>query len=505
MAASFRLRRALRAAALVLAAAPACAAAQERVPTLRMGQTVQGAISADAPALGGARFRVYRLEARPERMYRLMVTSAGTARLQVARQAGGLTEIVVTGPAPADTVRLLFRPQSPGDYLAVVSADSGAADLSVAFTLVADEVGAGAPVPRPLEVDAVVRGELSDRSALMNEGTDQFYDLYTFRALGGQTLAAALYTYGVTAALGRMRAGRFEVLPGEDTASADGVVRIPEDGEYAVRVHAALGESGRYPYAMRLVDLASRPAPRPVELSRRTTAVFDPATAFPRGEGPVDEWSVQATRGQRLTIDVMSDTFDAYVVVGREVGGIWTEITRDDDGGEANDARAVLDVPETGTYLIRAHPFLRSLDAAGEYTLLVRESRAPLAVPSSTPRTRPQTQQVRWREPLAGVLDESDALVADGTPWDAWTFSATAGQRITITLHSSEFDAYLAVGTMDGDTFRELSSNDDYAGGDGRDARIVMVAPDTGEYVIRVNTVAPGERGSYELRVERGP
>jgi hypothetical protein len=110
---------------------------------------------------------------------------------------------------------------------------------------------------------------------------------------------------------------------------------------------------------------------------------------------------------------------------------------------------------------------------------------------------------VRWGTPLSGTLDAGDAVVEDGSPYDAWTFTAAAGQRVTISLRSEDFDAYLAVGMMDGERFLELSSNDDAADDRGTDARIVMVAPEAGVYTIRANCL-PGETGSYVLTVERG-
>lgn len=496
---SFLLRRGLCAAA-ALAAAPACLAAQGRVPALRLGNAVEGAISAGDPALMGYRFRAYRLDATPDKLYRLTLLSpGGLARMQVVQQAGVLTASVAE-TYPGDTVRYRFQPPGPGQYLVVVSADTAWADSSVAFTLVADEIRGEPPVPRPIAMGEIVRGEVSDRSGLMPDGAG-FYELHTYRVTAGQQIGMVRYTYGDSVTFGRMRDGRFEVIAA-DTTQPPGTLRISQDGEYALRVHAQIGESAM-PYVLRLVDLAARPEPRRLETGQPATGFFDALRAYPFSDAPADEWIVRGTAGRRLTVSAVSDSFDIYVVVGRRGEDGWTEITSDDDGGGETNALAVVDtLPETGEYVIHIRPYgaVPAPDEGGAYTLLVREE---VPRPPVSRRERPQRARMgRAVEP--GVLDEADALLEDGTPYEEWTFSATEGQRVTITMHSDTLDAYLAVGVTEGGAFQLLGSNDDYVGGNGRDARIVMVAPAAGEYVIRVNTAVPDQAGPYTLRVERG-
>jgi hypothetical protein len=184
-------------------------------------------------------------------------------------------------------------------------------------------------------------------------------------------------------------------------------------------------------------------------------------------------------------------------------GGRWDEIASNDDADTTN-SRIMFPVDEDGEFLVRVRPYGTPGDTAGPYTLRVapapREASSSVAVQR---RARPETQAVRWGVTLEGTLDATDAAVEDGTPYDLWTFNATAGQRITITLHSADFDAYLAVGREEDGEWVELTSNDDYSEASSRDARVVMVAPDTGAYAIRVNTFPQQPAGAYMLAVER--
>ena len=69
-------------------------------------------------------------------------------------------------------------------------------------------------------------------------------------------------------------------------------------------------------------------------------------------------------------------------------------------------------------------------------------------------------------------------------------------------MRSKALDAFLMVGQMAQGQFKEIWRDDD--GGGGKDARVVMVAPQAGQYVIRTNTFGPAQKGEYTLKVERG-
>jgi hypothetical protein len=111
--------------------------------------------------------------------------------------------------------------------------------------------------------------------------------------------------------------------------------------------------------------------------------------------------------------------------------------------------------------------------------------------------------QLRKGETGRGTLSTSDPKLDDDSFYDLWTYRAQEGESVRITLKSSAFDAYLAVGRMDGDQFESTETDDDGAG--GTDAEIKMTFREAGVYHIRVNSLAAGEKGAYTLLLEDGP
>ena len=47
---------------------------------------------------------------------------------------------------------------------------------------------------------------------------------------------------------------------------------------------------------------------------------------------PYDAWTLTAAEGERVALTLTSDDFDALLVVGRMVDGVFEELARNDDG-----------------------------------------------------------------------------------------------------------------------------------------------------------------------------
>jgi hypothetical protein len=94
---------------------------------------------------------------------------------------------------------------------------------------------------------------------------------------------------------------------------------------------------------------------------------------------------------------------------------------------------------------------------------------------------------------------DPDTGAQDGSVYDAWTFQATAGQSVTITMRSSALDSYLL---LYGPNNSFLDFNDDGAG--GNDARITFQIETSGTYTIQANSydaVNMGGSGPYTLEL----
>ena len=100
-----------------------------------------------------------------------------------------------------------------------------------------------------------------------------------------------------------------------------------------------------------------------------------------------------------------------------------------------------------------------------------------------------------------GNLTTSDCPADDGTFYDVYSFSGTAGQRIAISMSSSQFDTFLILNRPDGSI---LAANDD--GGGLTNSRIppngFITLPVTGTYTIYANAFDPDNTtGAYTLLI----
>jgi len=99
-----------------------------------------------------------------------------------------------------------------------------------------------------------------------------------------------------------------------------------------------------------------------------------------------------------------------------------------------------------------------------------------------------------------GNLTTSDCPLGNGTFYDAYSFSATAGQRVAVSMTSSQFDAFLILNRPDGSM---LTFDDD--GGGGFNSRIpagsgFITLQTAGTYTIWANALDPDDpTGSYSL------
>lgn len=105
---------------------------------------------------------------------------------------------------------------------------------------------------------------------------------------------------------------------------------------------------------------------------------------------------------------------------------------------------------------------------------------------------------------LYGPLTYGDYVTGslnEDVPAAIYTFDGQAGDRVTITLTSSDFDAYLA---LRADDQTELTTDEDSAG--NTNARITAYQlPADGTYIIRAGAFGGGVKGAYELRLELEP
>jgi hypothetical protein len=247
----------------------------------------------------------------------------------------------------------------------------------------------------------------------------------------------------------------------------------------------------------------------PGEITRGSLSNADPALdngAF------YDEYVFDARRGETIVLLMNSTAFDAYLRLGtaRRSGG-WRELAYDDDGGDGRNSRLQYVIPEDGTYTVRASSLGRG--STGQYMLTLSGGRVsggggydngydPVR---PRPRPRPRNDRrdglVQAGERIDGYLSPTDPTLDGGEPFHLYQYNGRAGERVSITLRSEDFDSYLVLGTPGGrhGVGNALTRDDD--GGGGRDSRIEFTLPESRVYVIRVNPLGSGS-GEYVLDVE---
>lgn len=95
----------------------------------------------------------------------------------------------------------------------------------------------------------------------------------------------------------------------------------------------------------------------------------------------------------------------------------------------------------------------------------------------------------------AGTLSARDPQDAEHGPYHSYRMTSAAGQQVRLDVMSSEFDAFILLHGPRGGVLG--SSND---GGEGNDARLTFVLPDSGDYRVVVTANRPGTVGNYRVR-----
>ena len=106
---------------------------------------------------------------------------------------------------------------------------------------------------------------------------------------------------------------------------------------------------------------------------------------------------------------------------------------------------------------------------------------------------------INFGQTINGALSTADCPLDDGSFYDVYSFSATAGTQVSVFMQSVAFDTFLFLNNPDGSI---LSVDDD--GGGGTNSRIpagsgLITLPTTGTYTIWANSFDPGVTGAYSL------
>lgn len=349
-----------------------------------------------------------------------------------------------------------------------------------------------------LRIGGNVSGVLddSDPSKGSADETPYRYDDYKVSARRGQRLEAVMRSDAFDAFLEVFAPGHDgaddEALSQDDDGLGDGTnsrLRFvaTENGTYTLRARTYAGLDGGA-YSLSLAQRADAPrAPRPSGIRVGASVEGTISDRDPEAEddgGHYDAYAFRAAAGQRLAISLNAEDFDPMVRVGQMERGSFVELASNDDGvGIGVNSYLIFTAPTAGEYVIRATPL--GSDGEGAYTLKLDNAPPPLA-----------TTPIQIGATVEGELTASDGVSDGGARADGYVITATAGQRIDVTLKSDAFDTYLELFNPAGES---VDQDDD--GGEDTNSRMIATLKEAGDYRIEVRALAADATGAYTLAV----
>ena len=250
------------------------------------------------------------------------------------------------------------------------------------------QTAASTPVNRPEELaaaeeeaDAVAlragqrqNGTLGRGDATMDDGS--LFDLYTYEARAGERITLTMRSgdFDTYLTVARLNNGQAELLVRDDDSGGGTNSRAEwtadRSGPIFILANAlSEGMTGSY-----TIELAAAGGSTTLAAGQRITGSLARTDPMLADSSYFDTYTFTGRRGERVRIAMSSSAFDTYLSVGRVSGSRYTEIAFNDDTDGTNSV-VELELPEAGTYTVRANSFLKN--QTGAYTLQIGPAGAP--------------------------------------------------------------------------------------------------------------------------------
>lgn len=475
------------------------AAATQTAGSLAVGGAVNGTLADSDPSFEWApdyRYDEYRFTARAGDLLEVVARSdAFDTIVTVQRETrwGVVEQIAYDDDGLGEGVnsRARFAAPEDGEYAIRIGSFDPAMRGDYSLALNAREPW---PEPTPVVFGAPVDGGILD-----GDPTDDYdlpFDAYVFSATEGQRLEIVARSSAIDTVL---QLGTLEgptgwnLLAIDDDGLGEGtnsrlLYTVPEAGDYYVRV-TPYDASMRGAYSLVVNDRGPLPPPPPpgsIGVGDSLSGVLGEGDGVSEDERFFDEYDIQTSAGQRLSITLRSETMDTLVeVYGATPDGTWGMVIYDDDSAGNLDSRAILRA-DGGTYRIRATTY--GMGETGDYALSVRDLGEP---------ARPTP--LRLGRSVEGALTDRDAISEAEGRYDSYGFTLAEGERARFVARSEAFDTFLVVTRPLGDTFEILTYDDDGLGDGTTNSRAIFTAPETGEYQLWVLPMGVDGLGAYSI------
>ncbi|MBW4494366.1 MAG: trypsin-like peptidase domain-containing protein [Oscillatoria princeps RMCB-10] len=249
--------------------------------------------------------------------------------------------------------------------------------------------------------------------------------------------------------------------------------------------------------APRTASRSSGPAvpnftPKPIALNGQPVAgKLGPGSLTLRADSSFfDIYTFEGRAGQRVTLEMTSREIDPFLILLNPRG---RDVAQDNDGGGGSSARIVATLPASGRYTVIANS--SQAGESGAYSLRAFAGNAAGNAAGAGLDPGPQgTMNVTIQSVLG---PGASVLPSDGSLYRMTSFTGRAGQTVTITLESPDFDTYLVIVSPDGKVFKENNN----ASNNTTDSAITATLPRTGVYRVIVNASDKEGRGRYTLTI----
>ena len=376
-------------------------------------------------------------------------------------------------------------------------------------------------LPR-ITMGQTVQGRLSPNDFRRPDGS--YADTYVYSGRAGEQITVTLRSSAFDSWLVMADPGGSLAEHDDDSGGnldSQLTVTLPRSGQYLIVANSiSEGSTGAYTLTVErgsgrvsnndnnngggggdLEDMDLSRAPR-IALGQTVSGTISRNDFLRSDNTYADPYVYNGRAGEQITVTMRSSAFDSWLVL-MEPGGNGLDL-HDDDGGGGNDSRITVTLPRTGRYLIAANTVGQR--DVGAYTLSVERGTGS-ARPGGGNTRGVSITGLDWRRlpairagtGVSGRLTTSDMLRDDNSYMDAFVYQGRAGERITISLQSDDFDAWLVVNDPNGPLYEH---DDDSLG--NTDAGLTLTLPHSGPYVIVANSVGERATGAYVLRVESG-
>lgn len=202
---------------------------------------------------------------------------------------------------------------------------------------------------------------------------------------------------------------------------------------------------------------------------------------LPADNSYFNAYTFEGRSGQEIVIGMRSRELDSYLILLSPNGAA---LAQDNDSGGGQDSQLAVTLPDDGTYILLANSYAPG--ETGNYQLDIAASSS-----SATSPNRVVLLQT------AGSLGSNSRTLQDGSFYEEHSFQGNAGQTVTISLESNDFDTYLIVlGPND----QLLGENDD-ASSETLNSALTITLPITGTYRVIANAYDSSGQGQYSLTV----